>query len=108
MPARALMSARRFSGFAGPSDHPSYWRVVSSVRKRVSVGVGPLNVTSRIGIVNPCGPRARNPPLGRFGLPITSNETSGPPASANRRFSKVAIVALDEYPNTLFVPAGND
>jgi len=62
----------------------------------VSVGVGPLKVTPRNGMVTP-GARARMPPSGRFGFSNRKKLAAGGFGSAaSLAFSSVATVALWE------------
>src|SRR6516225_3756143 len=106
MPMAAFKSASGFSGLVGASAHPSYWRATSTVGYGVLVGVAPLNVAPRIGMVGwvlPMLPRSRKPPLGRLGLAIRMNDgvpigelVSQVPLEHSARFSIVATVALCE------------
>ena len=88
----------------GKSAHMSYWRATSWVAKTVSVGEAVIWLDGLRSLAR-SGNLDRKPPLGRYGFPVMTNDTWGVSVrSANSvasvRFSKEAMIALWEYPNT--------
>ena len=88
----------------GKSDHTSYCRAMSTVGNGVSVGVDVMCV-DEVSTRAIRGIRERNPPLGRYGFPVRTNDTGATTSLlaysvASVRFSTAAMMALWEYPNT--------